>query len=92
MIATKERVPDNATEDQFRKNLGNPELTLYDSGIIGASLLVFLNKGVAIRTSENRVFVLVRFSPQTKKVFLANIAPVVGMSTEKPKEGPEPNP
>ncbi len=90
IIATGERVPENTMLDELTKKLKGLDIVLYDKDIIPAQWLVFLKDGIALRVSENNVYVLVRFAPQTKELFLKNIAPVVGMSEKKIQEVEEP--
>lgn len=83
VIAVKEVLPEKTTKEQASMNLGTPDKTYYDSVLPDDIWLIFLKKGVAIKTAENIAYSLVRFEPQLNDSFLTNIAPLVGITTRK---------
>lgn len=83
VLATQERIVQDITLEDFIKILGEPSLKLYDKDIIPAIWFIFPEEGVGLRTTDGKIYILMKFSPQDKGSFLKKVAPVVGLR-EKP--------
>lgn len=83
VVAVKEALPTNTTVETASKNLGSPDETFYDSELPEYTWLIFLKRGVAIKTYTGIAYSLIRFEPQAKDSFLSNIAPLIGITTKK---------
>ncbi|MBI3985272.1 MAG: hypothetical protein HY344_05060 [Candidatus Levybacteria bacterium] len=85
VVVTKENLFENSKADDFITMFGNPNIKLYHMYSEDLMWYIFLPKGIGIQVSQsdNQVTGLVRFQPQSRESFIINVAPLVGMTTQK---------
>ena len=86
VVLTQENVFSDFDLTGYLQKYGTPEATFFDGNMEEAKWYVYLTKGVAFEANSARVFTLVKFTPQTKEVFLNNIAPIIKAREQEIKD------
>lgn len=71
--------------DSYTKSFEPANITLYSANDFGYPWYVFLNKGVAVQSTNNYITGIIYFSPQNKTNFMTNVAGDFGLSEQEPQ-------